>query len=290
MEKRAIIAVVLSLAFYYGYTLLFPSPVKDVVPTPVPVQVVASSSQISQSTPHPVVQLPTANAVAAKDILVNTDMFSAVFSSQGGSLKNLTLKNYRETSTPTGELVTLVSAASPEGFALRTESSAFGLMPTVLYTPSAESVKIAGADSKKLEFSWTSPQGISVKKIYTFTGDSYAITLDTQVTNHGLNKVAGNLNLLLPYPSQPKAGISRYETRDVVTLDDGSFSTEAIKKIDKEPLRYATKVDWTGYADKYFLSTILSEEGSIASVLIKQGADSYLETTVTSPSFLVPKG
>jgi len=285
MEKRAIIAVVLSLAFYYGYTLLFPPPVKNVVPTPVPVQVVASSSQIRQSTPHPVVQLPTENAVAAKDILVDTDMFSAVFSSQGGSLKNLTLKNFRETSAPTGELVSLVSAASPEGFALRTESSAFGLMSTTLYTPNAESVKVAGADSKKLEFSWTSPQGISFKKIYTFTGDSYSITLDTQVTNHGLNKVAGNLNLLLPYPSQPKAGISRYETRDVVTLDDGSFSTEEIKKFDKEPLRYATKVDWTGYADKYFLSTILSEDGSIASVLIKQGADSYLETTVTSPSF-----
>ena len=74
MEKRAIIAVVLSLAFYYGYTLLFPPPVKNVVPTPVPVQVAASSSQIIQSTPHPVVQLPTQNAVAVKDILVDTDM------------------------------------------------------------------------------------------------------------------------------------------------------------------------------------------------------------------------
>ena len=290
MEKRAIIAVVLSLAFYYGYTLLFPPPVKNVVPSPVPVQVAASSSQIAQSTPRPVVQSPIQNAVVVKDVLVDTDMFTAVFSSQGGALKNLTLKKYRETSARDGEAVSLVSASSPEGFALGTDSSAFGLIPTALYTSSTESMKISGSETKKLEFSWTSPQGISVKKIYTFSGDGYAITLDTQVTNLGLNKVSGNLNLLLPYPSQPKAGISRFETRDVVTLDDGSFSREEVKKIDKDSLRYATNVGWTGYADKYFLSAVLSEGGSIASVLIKQGAGPYLDTTVTSPSFDLQPG
>jgi YidC/Oxa1 family membrane protein insertase len=290
MEKRAIIAVVLSLAFYYGYTLLFPPPVKNVVPSPVPVQVAASSSQITQSTPRPVAQLPTQNAVAVKDVLVETDMFTAVFSNQGGTLKNLTLKKYRETSAPDGEAVSLVSASSPEGFALSTESSTLGLMPTALYASNVESIKISGSDTKKLEFSLTSPQGISVTKIYTFSGNGYQITLATQVTNSGVNKVSGSLNLLIPYPSQPKTVFSRFETRDAVTLNDGSFSKEAIKDIEKDPLRYATKVDWTGYADKYFLSAVLSEGGSIASVLIKKGAGTYLDTTVTSPLFELQPG
>ena len=76
----------------------------------------------------------------------------------------------------------------------------------------------------------------------------------------------------------------------MVTLDDGSFSKKAIKKIDKEPLHYATKVEWTGYADKYFLSAVLSEGGSIASVLVKPATGSYLDTTVTSPSFDLQPG
>jgi YidC/Oxa1 family membrane protein insertase len=290
MEKRAIIAVVLSLAFYFGYTLLFPPPAKNVVPKPAPVQVASSSSQSVQSTPPPVVQQPIQNAVAVKDVRVDTDMFTAVFSNQGGALKNLTLKKYRETSAPNGEPVSLISASSPEGVALSTESSAFGLMPTALYTSNAESLKISGADRKKLEFSWKSPQGISVTKSYTFSGDSYAITLDTQVVNNGSNKVSGNLNLLLPYPSQPKSGLSRQETHDVVTLADGTFSKEAIKKIDKEPIHYATKVDWTGYADKYFLSAVLSEGNSIASVKVSKGVGSYLDTTVSSPSFELQPG
>ena len=128
MEKRALIAVVLSLAFYYGYTLLFPPPVKNQVPIPVPVQVAASSSQITQSSQLPVRQQPAQNAIAVKDVLVETDMFTAVFSNQGGTLKKLTLKKYRETSAPNGEPVSLVSASTPEGLALRTESASFWLV------------------------------------------------------------------------------------------------------------------------------------------------------------------
>jgi YidC/Oxa1 family membrane protein insertase len=284
MEKRALIAVVLSLAFYYGYTLLFPPPVKNQVPIPVPVQVAASSSQITQSSQLPVGQQPVQNAIAVKDVLVETDMFSAVFSNQGGTLKNLTLKKYRETSAPNGEPVSLVSASTTEGLAFRTESASFGLLPTALYAPSAESIKISGSDTKQLTFSWTSPQGISVKKIYTFSGDGYAITLDTQVTNLGSNQVSGKLNLLLPYPAEPKSGVSRFESNDAVTLNDGSFTKEKVKDLVKEQQGY-DKVDWTGYADKYFLSAVLSRENSIASVQVKKGAGSYLDTTVSSLSF-----
>jgi YidC/Oxa1 family membrane protein insertase len=291
MEKRAIIAVVLSLAFYYGYSLLFPPPVKNVVPSPVPVHIAASSSQLSQSsTPRPVVQQPIQNAVAAKDVLVDTDMLSAVFSSQGGVLKKLTLKKFSETSARNGEPVSLVSASSPEGFTLGTESSAFGLMPTTLYASSAESLKISGSDTKKIEFSWSSPQGITVKKTYTIPGDGYAITLDTQVSNQGQYTASGSLNLLFPYLLKPGAESGRFDTHDVVTLADGSFSKKAIKKIDKEPLQYATNIDWTGYADKYFLSAVLSEGNSIASVKITKGEGSYLETTVSSPVFELKPG
>lgn len=290
MEKRAIIAVVLSLAFYYGYTLLFPPPVKIEAPNSVPVQVAATSSQVTQSIPPSVVPQPLPNAVATRDIQVDTDTFTAVFTNQGGTLKKLTLKKYRETSASDGEAVSLVSAMNPEGLALGTEAAAFGLQAATLYTSSVASLKISGAETKKLEFSWTSPQGISVKKIYTFSGDGYAITLDNQISNLGLNKVAGNLNLLLPVPAQPKTDLSRFETHDVVTLDDGAFAKEAVKEIDKDPLQYSANIDWTGYADKYFLSAVLSKDNSIAAVKVSKGTGAFVDTTVTSPSFELQPG
>jgi YidC/Oxa1 family membrane protein insertase len=78
--------------------------------------------------------------------------------------------------------------------------------------------------------------------------------------------------------------VSRFESNDAVTLDDGSFSKESVKDLVKEQQVY-NKVDWTGYADKYFLSAVLSRENSIASVEVKKGAGSYLDTTMSSPSF-----
>lgn len=290
MEKRAIIAVVLSLAFYYGYTLLFPPPGTVKVPNPAPVQTVATSSQITQNIPPSVVPQSLPNAVAEQDILVQTEMYTAVFSNRGATLKKLTLKQYRETSASNGEAVSLVSATAPEGYALGTESAAFGVSPEALYTASAKSLNITGTETKKLEFSWTSPQGISVKKIYSFSGSGYDISLDNQVSNLGLNKVSGNLNLLLPSPSQPKIDLSRFETYDAVTLDDGAFTKEAVKEIEKEPLEYSANIDWTGFADKYFLSAVLSKNNSIASAKISKGAASYITTTITSPGFDLQPG
>jgi YidC/Oxa1 family membrane protein insertase len=291
MEKRALIAVVLSLAFFYGYTLLFPPPEKQAVQNPV--QVAASSAQIIQSSPLPVQQPPQQslpNAVAAKDIVVETDMYSAVFTNQGGTLKSLTLKKYREASAPNSEPVSLVSASSPDGFAFRTESSGFGLLPTALYTASAGTVTLSGSEKKQLEFSWTSPQGIAVKKTYSFSGDGYGIVLDTQLTNHGSSSASGKVGLLLPYPSEPAKGLSRFEMTNVVTLEDGAFTTEKVKDLVKEPQQYNTKVDWTGYADKYFLTAILSEGNSIESVMINKGTGPYLDTMVSSPQFNLQPG
>ena len=83
MEKRVVIAVILSIAVLYGYSLIFP-PVKkmeSVKPAPatqgqaVPIQGVA-------------VQSPSAPAIGqvtatARDIVVETDLYTAVFSSKG---------------------------------------------------------------------------------------------------------------------------------------------------------------------------------------------------------------
>lgn len=291
MEKRALIAVVLSLAVFYGYSLLFPPPEKN--PVQNPVQVAASSAQLSQSAPpsvSPQPQQPTQKAVAAKDIVVETDMYTAVFTNQGGSLKSLILKKYRETSAPDSAPVSLVAATSPDGFVFRTESSGFGLLPVALYSPSAESLKLTGSEKKQLVFSWTSPQGVSVKKTYSFSGDGYGLALDTQLTNYGPNSVSGKVNLVLPYPSQADEKLSRLETNNAVTLENGSFTTESIKDLVKEPQQYDTKVDWTGYADKYFLTAILSEGNSIASVIINKGSGSYLDTLVASPTFTLLPG
>ncbi|HOO90556.1 MAG TPA: membrane protein insertase YidC, partial [Syntrophales bacterium] len=201
----------------------------------------------------------------------------------GGALKSLTLKKFHESSTPGSKLVSLVSATGPEGFALGTESSGLGIPATVLYTSSARSLTVSGSEKKQLSFTWTSPLGVSIKKTYTFSGDSYAIALDTQLTNFASNIVSGSLDILLPHPSEPPSGLTRFEYNNAVTFEDDAFTTEKVKDLVKEPQRYVSNVGWTGYADKYFLSAILSEKNSIASVMVQKGKGSYIDTLIASP-------
>lgn len=284
MEKRALLAVVLSLAVFYGYNLLFPAPKK--VPQQSSVQSVVSSAQVAQVAVSPVkpIEKPVAQAPASlQEVTVETDLFSAVFTTQGGTLKSLILKKFKESTAPGSTLVSLVNATAPDGFALGIESSGFGLPATALYSTSAKSISVTGKDKQQLVFNWTSPLGVSVKKIYTISGDDYAIALDTQLTNFASNSVSGSLNLLLPRPSVPPSGLTRFEYDNAVTLEDGAFTTEKVKDLEKDPQRYTTNVGWTGYADKYFLSAILSEKGSIASVLVQKGKGSLIDTIVASP-------
>jgi YidC/Oxa1 family membrane protein insertase len=291
MEKRAIIAVVLSIAFFYAYSLLFP-PSKEVSRQPVK-QLVASSASTAvkavslQPPVQPVEQQPA--QVDTKDVVVETDLYKAVFTNQGGSLKSLVLKKFRETNKPNGKQVALINETNPAEFMLKTTAAGFTLSPMSLYSANADHLNLHKGERKPLEFVYTSPQGYQVKKTYTFSGDGYAIDLNTSIINSGKEKLAGNLELRLPYLVEGKAVQSRFEVSGPVTLADNKLKTDTLKDLDGKPKKY-DKVLWTGFADKYFLSAVLSKDASIESVNIQKSANNYIDSVVVSPAFTLQPG
>lgn len=291
MEKRALLAVVLSLAFFYGYSLLFPAPEKKV--SREPVQKAASSVTTAVSVPVQVAKPVRQKALfskVSKDVAVETDQFTAVFSCQGGTLKSLVLKKYRETSGAGGLPVSLVPENSVEGLALKTGSTGFLLDPDAVYTQSTDTLRVTGNETKRLDFSWTSPQGVVIEKSYTFSGTGYDIGLDTRISNNSSGTLTGVLTLALPHPVEPKSKQSRFEVNSAVTRADEKFSTEAVKDLAKKPKKFTSSVEWTGYADKYFLSAVISKGGSIGSAAIEKAGGTYLDTVMTSPSITLNPG
>ena len=127
MEKRAFIAVGLSIAVFYLFSMLF-GPDKQKVQPSAPQSassVVNNSATKSQqpSVPQNLVpvteQLLSTNA-PQKDISVETDLYTAVFSSRGASLKSLTLKNYREENSPAAKNVMNKASCAAETSITRT--------------------------------------------------------------------------------------------------------------------------------------------------------------------------
>src|SRR5665647_679183 len=147
MEKRTIIAVGLSIAVFYLFSMLFGPDKKKVDPAAVPaapskVEALAPKSGALPELQNPVSASglsPVAN-LSQKDIAVETDLYTALFSSRGASLKSLTLKNYRETNVPNSDKVTLCADSDPNIYSFSTTASGFNLPDNALYGADIDSL------------------------------------------------------------------------------------------------------------------------------------------------------
>nr|HPK52991.1 membrane protein insertase YidC [Smithellaceae bacterium] len=110
MDKRTILAVVLSLAVLFVYQMFFAKPPEAPKPAAAPATQTVQDPQAAKN--QPAVQTQTQpvaaqkisvaketgakNIVAPKDIKVETAQYTAIFSTKGGALKSFQLKNYQK--------------------------------------------------------------------------------------------------------------------------------------------------------------------------------------------------
>lgn len=288
MEKRVLIAVLLSIAVMYGYSIIFPQQ-KPAAPQSVQGQVssVRPSQLAAVAAPQPLPQ-PLAGAVA-RDVTVETDSIRAVFSSRGGTLKRLMLKQYRESTTPDAKEIALISEEQPDNYSLRSEARGFAIDPAAVFASSVDSLRVAKGEKKTLTFTWASPQGNLVRKSYTFAGDGYAVDLDQQLVNNSGAKAEGVLQLVLKNRVAAIKGDSRFEVYGPATLTDNSIQTPKIDDLSKGAKQYDKGILWSGFGDKYFLNAVVAREASIASVQVQQ-RNGFVENVISSPQLAVNPG
>ena len=157
MDKRSILAIVLSLAVLYIYQVFFVKPPlqkppaanqhtetvtdkpKDKAPPPAPV---ARDGQVS---PAGVVSLQQPKGLAEKEIPIETDEYYAIFTTRGAALKSLKLKKYHKTIDKNSDLIELVNVKPtiPAPLSLSFSGSDFSLPEDAVYE-----VKVATPASK----------------------------------------------------------------------------------------------------------------------------------------------
>lgn len=292
MEKRVFIAIILSAAVMYGYSFLVPPPVRK-APAPVATQgQVSSSSQgavtVLPATPTKPVAYPVAQGGGVvKDVVVDTDRFEAVFSTQGGALRKVLLKGYRESVAKDSPLIALLNEVQPNHFAFQTTGKGIVVPPGAIFTASAPRLSVMGKGSGSLDFTWMSPTGTTLVKRYTFSGDSFSVGLEERVTSP--TPVAGSLQLLIPNRIPAGAKDSRFDIHGTETFTGNAVKSETPKNLAKKPAHFDADVLWTGYGDKYFFMALLASKGSIASVDLSE-SDGFLLQTVSTPTFNLPPG
>lgn len=288
MEKRVWIAVLLSIAVMYGYSFLVSPPRSKTAQTQKPVQQQVSAVQgVTVSTVSPA-QPPVVSA-GTRDVVVETDLYSAVFSTNGATLKKLSLKKYKTTTAPDAKPIAMIDENSPENFSLKTGGSGIAIDPAAVYSVNSESLLVKKGEKKSLEFVSVTKTGNRVKKSYTFSGDSYIIGLEQQVGNTSGTLQEGSLQLVEKNHYVAKPGESRYEVHGPTTFADDKLHTQTINDLAKGAKSFEKNILWSGFEDKYFLGAAIAENGSIASVQVRQ-YNGYVENVISSPRISLAPG
>ena len=278
MEKRALIAFVLSMVVFVGWSFIFSPEKKPVQPTDQPTQETVKTTGQESTAPEKIEQDPTVAPPAtaevqddsakkisvkdAKEILVKTNLYTAVFSESGGRLKSLKLAKHRETIDPQSQGKELVILQNPSDLPLGLDfknGNGPNLQSSQFTADKSELILGPGEDSGELTFKYTDTNGLVVERKYSFQNDSYLIGQDVQLLNMSENSIDDNLVMHLA--SKPLSKKDRYAGFGAYI--DGSLEQIKPKKLkeDIEELKNKNFVlSWAGYMDQYFMAAVLPKD------------------------------
>ncbi len=245
MENRTLIAIVISIAILIGYQYFF---IKTTPPAPTQTQAPAEEQAKEESGKAPAVAPPqspqTEIAGEEKTVTVDNDLYTAVFTSRGGTIKSIGLKKFKDKS---GDPITLkgdsvlppLSMGADDGFQLSNAN----------FAVRGDNIKLSPAvGNAALAFEYSSG-GLSIRRTYTFHNDTYAIDLKDEVT--GLNSYW----ITLGKDFGPYEGDTSVHYGPVI-LKDADREEFVAKKL-SEPKIFREGIRWIAQEDKYFFSAIV---------------------------------
>ncbi len=271
MEKRALIAIILSIIVLVLFSYLTPQrPVqKQVRPQPEETRVESQAKKEEQLSVKTEAAVPAAQALPSeeKEIKVETDFYSAVLSTKGGTIKKWGLKNFTEPVSK--QLVQLLPSDAaippisviPEGQPTDKEQKL-----DYIYNADRDSIILDSTVNKDtLTFSYADPFGFSIKKSFTFYKDSYKVDLTTEVkgaksyyvvlgTEFGITDKKGTWVHIGPVLLDDSKKID-------ITADNiegiGFFQRLTGKK-SRDDIAYQGNIWWIAQEDKYFAAALAS--------------------------------
>lgn len=269
MEKRAILAAVLSLLVLWIYQYFFaPRP-----PLPTP----ASQQTAPPTAAEPTDRPPAGGSIlsrggdrhpeeggGAREVVVETSLYRAIFTTSGGRLKSFKLKDYGITPEEGSERVDLVRSVE-EGF-LPAEVWVGGLeeAPFGLYRPSQDRLEVSEGEGEVLSFYWSGPQG-EVEKRWVFHDGDYEIDLTVEAKANE-RSLPGDVSFRW-YGGSHKG--SRYGfTGAAVRLGDQVLRERAVKL--KEPKEFTGDIGWVAYLNRYFLFAIVPMDAGRSAVRLSK--------------------
>ncbi|THB80489.1 MAG: membrane protein insertase YidC [Desulfobacteraceae bacterium] len=278
-QQRLILAIVLSVAVLFGWNVLFPPPQPTTTPeneTPGGAQTeqpaITDSAQPNQpgsaisdyqsgsgSIPVPA-DTPAAGSANYNTTTISTPLYDAVLSEYQARIDSLTLRQFKESQENGSPLKEVVSQQLSSGlFGISFEGAGLpGLDTAVFKTQETlpSQIDLSGG-TRTLDFAWQSPDGIIIRKILTFSADSYLINCEIVVQNGSSRAIKDTLAIGVDeYFDEEIAKQARFAfTGPIAYLND---ELKEIKPKDiEDKSTYNGSVAWAGYTDRYFVKMVV---------------------------------
>ncbi|HON58365.1 MAG TPA: membrane protein insertase YidC [Smithella sp.] len=320
MDKRTILAVVLSLAVLFIYQIFFakpPVPPQAQSPKRETQQPVASANQTAVAQParaavtKPSSTLPQKKVFTQKeerppkDIIVETDNYTAIFSTRGAALKSFRLKKYDEecakcvqdiwpaikrlatggkqpdkvkSNTPV-ELVA-VKDDSPYPLALTFPDSLTDVAADSIYEADKTQLNLTTEkQAQRLTFTRVFESGIKIEKIFTFNPDNYSIGLDVRVQNLTSAPVTQIPSLNWYEYIDPQKEPERYSSIGPVAYVSNVIKRKKAQEISAES-SIGPEVSWGGYERKYFMAVAIPQDPSLTTLSMSKDAENVLAVSI----------
>ena len=290
---RAFLAIILSFLILIGYQYFFVPPQQ----APAPVQTeqqtapetadsgqkIAPDTQATPATAAPAIAQTPIIAIDknARNITVDTPLYTAVFFEQGGGLKSFVLKKYRKELAKDSGPMELVQVANPVQFPLVFTLDNGAATDLPLFKADKQQLQLGQTDKASLTMTATLASGLKIVRTLSFTGDSYLIDMAYSVTNTSASPQ--QISPALEMTQAPFAvdnATSRYLFSGPAAYIDGKLQQIKGKKLKDGPQTLRGDIRWSAYEDNYFICAIIPDQANASMVTINSTGKDVIRTVV----------
>ena len=298
---RAFLAIIISFLILVGYQYFF---VKPTAQQPVPQEQV--QQQDDRGTQHvvpPSVEQQSASLVvqdvevdpAARDIRIETPLYTAVINEQGGGFKSFVLKQFRKENEENSGYMELVQTKLPTELPMifYPENDVNQVLP--LYRADKEKIILEEGSSKtSLTMTAAIAGQMELTRTLVFDPASYMIAVSYQLKNITMNSVTASPALSLANQPFAKAlkkasAVSRFMFSGPVAIVNGELSEVKGKKLDDGPQTLQGDVSWAAYEDNYFICAVIPGGGG-SRIVRMNAVDDTVRTIVGEESVTLDPG
>jgi len=290
---RTFLAIIISFLILIGYQYFFVGfgptevPVEDSISevqpaapaTVTPANIVAAPVAVASSQPVSQVTMERPER-DARNLLIDTDFYTATLTEEGGVLTSFVLKDYKETNETDSPGMQMIKVDGKRGYPL--EFSWGSVAPvTTFYATDSDVVRFQ--DSKANLVMKGQGNGLEIERNYSFSKDSYLMNLTVRVKNVSSGVLQGAAALhQTGTPFREATAANRFLFNGPAYYTGESLEEVDSDDFEKGPQTITAQMDWAAYEGTYFMNAILPKADSMQSLTMQAAGEDIVKMSITS--------